>query len=159
MEAKLRKYRNNLITGGFAIILLSLWDAAKLVISLFLDTTYKESLSELFDMDDTFLFVLEVLVFVIFYGIVIFFNIFTGLTAIAVGKGKKRKPVYLVIGIIVFFIDIYSVYSSITDMVGMTFDINIAGIILDLTSAVATADLFISSIMVYRLSRKTGQGG
>ena len=91
MEVKLRKYRNNMVTSGWAVVVLCLWEVIKLVISLLLETTYKEFLIEVFKTDDQFLFIFEIVFFIIFMGVIVFIQISAGLGGVLEGKGGKRR--------------------------------------------------------------------
>ena len=158
MEVKLRKYRNNLVTSGWAIIVLCLWDNAKIIISLFLNTTYSQMYFDAFHVDVK-LFVLEIVFTIIFMALVDFFHFLVGINAIKEGNGNKRRPGYLVVCVFLFIATASSVVISAKSIKDLSFDITLASILIDGTLAAALADLFISSVRIRVISKKTAEGG
>ncbi len=154
MEVKLRKYRNNMVTSGWATVVLCLWEIVKLVMSMLLETTYKLELVEIFHTDDQLLYVLEIVFFIIVMGLFVFLQVSAGLGGVLEGKGGKRKNGYLVCCVLMFLISIWSIYSSVKEIKTFSLDVTVASIILDTTAAVALGDLFISAMISRHLVRK-----
>ena len=165
-EIKLLKYRKNLITSGWAVVAFCVWDIAKVVISLLLKSTYTLDLANTYHTDDKLLFFFEVFFTVVLFAVIIYIQIYAGVSAVAVGKGKKKGVGYLVISVVLLIVTVVSivfsaesiVVSSIGTMQGVSFDTAFAGIILDLTLGAALIDLLVSSFKVRRLSR-VGEAG
>ena len=82
MEVKLRKYRKNLVIDGWAIMALCLWDNAKIIISLFLNTTYSRTYLDMFDVDEKLLFILEIIFTVFFMVLINTAHLIVGINAV-----------------------------------------------------------------------------
>ena len=159
MEVNLRKCRNNLVTGGWAVIVLCLWDNAKIIISLFLNTTYSQMYLSVFHADEKLLFALEIVFTIIFAGILDSLHLIVGINAIKEGNGHKRRSGYLVICVILFISTIASIVVSSASIKEISFDITLASVLIDVTLAVALADLFISSVRSRSISKKMAERG
>ena len=157
MEVKLRKYRNNMVTSGWAVVVLCSWDVIRLVLSLFCDSSYKEVFSEMLNIDDRLLFIFVLVFTLLFLGIILFFQLVAGLGGVSEGKGGKKRNVYLVFCVMAFLMSAYSVWSSVSDITRYSFELTMSSLILDLTTAVALGDLFISALVSRHLAKKIGE--
>jgi hypothetical protein len=159
MEVKLRKYRKNLVINGWAIMALCLWDNAKIIISLFLNTTYSSTYIEMFDVNEKLLFILEIIFTILFTALISAGHFIVGINAIKEGNGQKRRAGYLVVCAILFVFTVIAVVLEIRTITTISFDITLASILLDATMTVALADLFISSVQSRRIMKMTAEGG
>ena len=159
MEKRIRKYRNNLITSGMAVVVFAVWDVVKLVAGYLMNSTYREYYQNSFHFDDRILLYLEVFFVLLFTGFLVFVQVFVGLSALRIGKGGRHRNGYLVLCVIMILLTIGSIVLSVKGEGGMSFDIALAGIILDLTLLAALIDLFVSSIMVRKLEKKLSREG
>ena len=159
MEVKLRKYRKNLVIDGWAIMALCLWDSAKIIISLFLNTTYSQTYLEILDVDEKMLFIIEVIVVILITLLINATHIIVGVNAIREGHGRKRGVGYQVLCAILFVLTVIAIILEIRTITTISFDITLASILLDGTMAAALADLFISSVQSRRIMKMTAEGG
>lgn len=154
MERKIRKFRNNMMTSGMAVIVFTVWDIVKLVISLLLDTTYKNYYMAFLHRDNVVLLFLEIFFFVFFVALIGAVQGFVGISAIRIGRGARHRNAYLVVCAVIWGITVYSLVYSFKGGDGMSLDISLASFLLDLTMLVALTDLFVSSIIVRHLEKK-----
>jgi len=159
MEKKIRRYRNNLITSGMAVVVFTVWDVVKLAAGCLTNSTYREYYQNTIHYDDKLLLYIEIIVIIFFIGIFAAIQAIMGFSAIRIGKGARQRNGYLVLCVIMILLTIGSLYLSVTDQTGMSFDIVLAGCIMDFTLLLALIDLFVSSIMVRKLEKKLSREG
>ena len=132
-DIKIRKFRDTLVTGGFAIIAFGIWTVIKSIMEAFtilrpmlgnmsfedLTQVQAEQLRELIDSNALFY---TLLFFVLAFLIVdLAVRVYVGLSARAIGLQKKKRNgkersgiVWLVFGVILTAFGIYSLIVSLT---------------------------------------------
>ena len=176
-EIKLRKFRDTLVTGGFAIIAFGIWTVIKIIMEAFtilqpmIGSLSFEGLSQLETeqlqamIEDGSLF--HHLLFTIpgFLIIDLIVRIYVGYSARAIGlqkktrSGKKRSGiVWLIFGIILVSIGIYSLVITLSDTSEILQEHSIIyyviSLFVDVTSLFVTAEVIITGFRFRVLSKK-----
>ena len=149
MDAKTRKTAINLITLGTGVVFFGIWTLVKSLVSfILLDAELHENLTE------------EMILFTkIFFwsliGVSFILNLYVGLSARALGKGKNTSSFFLVVaGIIVFFRSIIAAIELIGAFLdyGDTINLIIAAFI-DITTIVFLVELMVYSIRLKKIRK------
>ena len=149
MDAKTRKTAINLITLGTGVVFFGIWKLVKSLVSfILLDAELHENLTE------------EMILFTkIFFwsliGISFILNLYVGLSARALGKGKNTSSFFLVVaGIIVFFRSIIAAIELIAAFLdhGDTINLIITAFI-DITTIVFLVELMVYSIRLKKIRK------
>ena len=149
MDAKTRKTAINLITLGTGVVFFGIWTLVKSLVSfILLDAELHENLTE------------EMILFTkIFFwsliGVSFILNLYVGLSARALGKGKNTSSFFLVVaGIIVFFRSIIAAIELIAAFLdhGDTINLIIAAFI-DITTIVFLVELMVYSIRLKKIRK------
>ena len=177
IDTKIRKFRDTLITGGFAIIAFGIWTVIKSIMEAFtilrpmlgnmsfedLTQVQAEQLRELIDSNALFYTLLFfVLVFLI---IDLAVRVYVGLSARAIGLQKKKRNgkersgiVWLVFGVILTAFGIYSLIVSLTQAEELlhTYSIMyfVVSLFVDVTSIFVTAELVVTGFRLRGLTKK-----
>ncbi len=99
-SVKLREYSNRLVLSGWGIVVLGAWEFVRIIMGMFL---FRRQITEFIstqleapsDEVQYWVFALFVVIIIIVMAISLLFNIYIGKSAIADGRGKKRKNLYL----------------------------------------------------------------
>ena len=176
-DIKIRKFRDTLVTGGFAIIAFGIWTVIKSIMEAFtilrpmlgnmsfedLTQVQAEQLRELIDSNALFY---TLLIFVLFFLIVdLAVRVYVGLSARAIGLQKKKRNgkersgiVWLVFGVILTAFGIYSLIVSLTQAEELlhTYSIMyfVVSLFVDVTSIFVTAELVVTGFRLRGLTKK-----
>ena len=176
-DIRIRKYRDTLVTGGFAIIAFGIWTVIKSIMEAFtilrpmlgnmsfedLTQVQAEQLRELIDSNALFY---TLLIFVLFFLIVdLAVRVYVGLSARAIGLQKKLRSgkerngiVWLVFGIMLTAFGLYSLIVSLTQAEELlhTYSIMyfVVSLFVDVTSIFVTAELVVTGFRLRGLTRK-----
>ena len=176
-EIKLRKFRDTLVTGGFAIIAFGIWTVIKIIIEAFtilqpmIGSLSFEGLSQLETeqlqamIEDGSLFHLLLFTILGFLIVDLIVRIYVGYSARAIGlqkktrSGKKRSGiVWLIFGIILVSIGIYSLVITLSDTSEILQEHSIIyyviSLFVDVTSLFVTAEVIITGFRFRVLSKK-----
>ena len=176
-DIKIRKFRDTLVTGGFAIIAFGIWTVIKSIMEAFtilrpmlgnmsfedLTQVQAEQLRELIDSNALFY---TLLFFVLVFLIVdLAVRVYVGLSARAIGLQKKKRNgkersgiVWLVFGVILTAFGIYSLIVSLTQAEELlhTYSIMyfVVSLFVDVTSIFVTAELVVTGFRLRGLTKK-----
>ena len=176
-DIKIRKFRDTLVTGGFAIIAFGIWTVIKSIMEAFtilrpmlgnmsfedLTQVQAEQLRELIDSNALFY---TLLIFVLFFLIVdLAVRVYVGLSARAIGLQKKLRSgkerngiVWLVFGIMLTAFGLYSLIVSLTQAEELlhTYSIMyfVVSLFVEVTSIFVTAELVVTGFRLRGLTRK-----
>ena len=176
-DIKIRKFRDTLVTGGFAIIAFGIWTVIKSIMEAFtilrpmlgnmsfedLTQVQAEQLRELIDSNALFY---TLLFFVLAFLIVdLAVRVYVGLSARAIGLQKKKRNgkersgiVWLVFGVILTAFGIYSLIVSLTQAEELlhTYSIMyfVVSLFVDVTSIFVTAELVVTGFRLRGLTKK-----
>ena len=176
-EIKLRKFRDTLVTGGFAIIAFGIWTVIKIIMEAFtilqpmIGSLSFEGLSQLETeqlqamIEDGSLFHLLLFTILGFLIVDLIVRIYVGYSARAIGlqkktrSGKKRSGiVWLIFGIILVSIGIYSLVITLSDTSEILQEHSIIyyviSLFVDVTSLFVTAEVIITGFRFRVLSKK-----
>ena len=149
MDAKTRKTAINLITLGTGVVFFGIWTLVKSLVSfILLDAELHENLTE------------EMILFtkIFFWSLIsvsFILNLYVGLSARALGKGKNTSSFFLVVaGIIVFFRSIIAAIELIGAFLdyGDTINLIITAFI-DITTIVFLVELMVYSIRLKKIRK------
>ena len=158
-EVRLRKYKKNLVTSGWGVIVFCVWDIVKYISTFFIKSSYSEYLEEFLPGDDKALYAFAMFFTLIILGLILFLHAFVGKCAIQVGQGKRHRLNYIPVAIILVLMTLFSFVTGIVEINSMPLDLSIASLILDSTMLVALMDLLISSFKVRSLEKQTAAKG
>lgn len=149
MDAKTRKTAINLITLGTGVIFFGIWTLVKSLVSfILLDAELHENLTEeMILFTKIFFWALIAVSFIL--------NLYVGLSARALGKGKNKSSFFLVVaGIIVFFRSIIAAIELIGAFLdyGDTINLIITAFI-DITTIVFLVELMVYSIRLKKIRK------
>ena len=176
-EIKLRKFRDTLVTGGFAIIAFGIWTVIKIIMEAFtilqpmIGSLSFEGLSQLETeqlqamIEDGSLFHLLLFTILGFLIVDLIVRIYVGYSARAIGlqkktrSGKKRSGiVWLIFGIILVSIGIYSLVITLSDTSEILQEHSIiyyvTSLFVDATSLFVTTEVIITGFRFRVLSKK-----
>ena len=176
-DIKIRKFRDTLVTGGFAIIAFGIWTVIKSIMEAFtilrpmlgnmsfedLTQVQAEQLRELIDSNALFY---TLLFFILVFLIVdLAVRVYVGLSARAIGLQKKKRNgkersgiVWLVFGVILTAFGIYSLIVSLTQAEELLHSYSImyfvVSLFVDVTSIFVTAELVVTGFRLRGLTKK-----
>lgn len=170
MGKELRRYQNRMTTCGIGIIGFGFWAMVRSTAAFM--TADTALFADFVDAGITItqIHIIGIILMFIIFSIMMTLYGFIGLRAIAIGKGKKPGIFYLIISFLVFLFNLSDVYSTSKEMIekysnissGPTianFDVNIAGLVVNITSALIMAELIISIFKVRKLMISENQVG
>ena len=182
IDTKIRKFRDTLITGGFAIIAFGIWTVIKSIMEAFtilkpmignmtlenLTQAQEEQFKEL--IESNALFYALMLLILAFLVVDMLLRIYVGLSARAIGLQKKKRNgkersgiVWLIFGIILAGISTYSLIISLTnagDILQMyTIMYFVISLFVDATSIFVTTELIVTGFRLRGLTRKQNGNG
>ena len=176
-DIKIRKFRDTLVTGGFAIIAFGIWTVIKIIMEAFtilqpmigslsfegLSQLETEQLQAMIEDGSLFHFLLFTILGFLIVDLIV--RIYVGYSARAIGlqkktrSGKKRSGiVWLIFGIILVSIGIYSLVITLSDTSEILQEHSIIyyviSLFVDVTSLFVTAEVIITGFRFRVLSKK-----
>lgn len=180
IDTKIRKFRDTLITGGFAIIAFGIWTVIKSIMEAFtilkpmignmtlenLTQVQEEQFKEL--VESNALFYAVMLLILAFLVVDMLLRIYVGLSARAIGLQKKKRNgkersgiVWLIFGVILTAFNVYSLVVSLVQIRELlqTYSIMhyVISLFVDVTSIFVTAELIFTGFRLRKLT-KTQKG-
>lgn len=165
-QIEIRKSQNTLIVVGTGVIIFSIWTAVKMLGLLFLlrnETveTLREKMGPIEGLSDKSLFWMLVGISVIVIALLSGVRMYIGLSAIAVGRGKRRGWLYILAAVVMiignicaFFIGLFSARPQ--EQLGVfSRDQSLSTFIIDVTSLIMLTQMVISAVKIRKL---TGTG-
>ena len=160
-ERLLRKNQNTLVIVGKGVIAFGVWSAVKVVLSAMLMEDFQQTLKATTDTGEPVPPLAVYATLTVMLLLLLGFRVLIGRSAIAEGRGRKSRWLYLVLAGLLALIDLAALvgsfvwikdsYKSVTDLV--------VTVVVELTSIVTRAELVLSAIRVKRLTRLLGEGG
>ena len=176
-DIKIRKFRDTLVTGGFAIIAFGIWTVIKSIMEAFtilrpmlgnmsfedLTQVQAEQLRELIDSNALFY---TLLFFILVFLIVdLAVRVYVGLSARAIGLQKKKRNgkersgiVWLIFGILLVVFGAYSVIITLvnTSEILRVYSVMyyVISLFVDVTSLVVTTELIVTGFRLRGLVKK-----
>lgn len=162
-DIKKREYANRLYMSGWGVMILGIWGAVRAVMSIYI---YRSDIEEfLSDGDGTMeykaaLFAIVTVFVILIYALSLAVHLFIGTRAMAVGRGKKRRPIYLVLAALIIAFSIVpqmatsdeKMYENEADET--VFDTEFATDLLDLTLCFACAEMIYCAARIKLLQNK-----
>lgn len=165
-QIEIRKSQNTLIVVGTGTIIFSIWTAVKMLGLLFLlrnetvDALLKKT-GPIEGLSDKSLFwmvvVINIIVIVLLSGV----RVYVGLSAIAVGRGKRRGWLYILAAVVMIIGNILAFFTGFFFAVereqlgAFASDQSLSTFIIDTTSLIMLTQMVISAVKVRKL---TGTG-
>ena len=156
LERKEREYGNSLVVSGIGVIIFGVWSVLKIVEEIIIGDI------DFFDFvtggnaDIPELRIVMPIIFAFLIMVLLFVHYRLGRAAILVGKGKKKKFLYLILAVFLFV-------STISDFgrffagdidISRQDDTTIAAFLVDVAFCFALFDMFVSSILIWKIRRK-----
>lgn len=165
MEKELRRQQNLLVEAAVGVILFAIWSVAKVNLylghsSLTTDDVYR--VAEQIGINEKYFLAFMIVVVASFLIWQLSVRMYIALSAIAEGKGKRKKScTYLVIAAVLLITDLQSIWQAFgVDVIraGEEISVNlITGFFMEAASAYVLLELLISGIRVKKL-RKCVEG-
>ena len=163
-QLQIRKDQNTLIVVGTGTILFGLWTMAKtlgLVFILRKETVaaLKANYEWVAEIPDRFVFWVIVGMTFIIMGVILAVRAYVGMSAIAVGRGKRKSILYLLFAGVMIISSIYYLAVGIftmdapEQMGAFTRDQSISALIIEATSMVMTVEMVVSALRIRKLTR------
>lgn len=152
MEKKLRKHRNTLVVAGSGVLLFGVWSVARFLMFLTMTPEILAEIRQAGIAEDISPRVLTAIIAVMVGGVLAWelaLRLYVGLSARAVGHGKKKSMLYLLVAA-----------GLACSQLAMTADVQamskqpLITLMLDLTSLYAMADVIYAGLRVQWLCRK-----
>ena len=176
-DIKIRKFRDTLVTGGFAIIAFGIWTVIKSIMEAFtilqplIGSLSYENLSQLQAeqlkamIEDNSLFYFFLLMIVAFLIVDLSVRVYVGLSARTIGLQKKKRNgkersgiVWLIFGVILTGFSVYSLVVSLIqtrDLLEVySIEYYVISLFVDVTSIFVTAELVITGFRLRRIIKK-----
>ncbi len=161
-EAKLRKQQDTLATGGFGVMLLSLWTILKFTVLMTVSANEMITVEEAEGLPEWAVFlVVFVVIFVIILAVVVF-HLYIGIKAVSESRGQSGGIAYVVIcaGMVLFNVIGICMYFSGNDTVtDADQDTKASSFLLDITALLIYSQLFWSAVQVKILKKRIAQKG
>ena len=176
IDTKIRKFRDTLITGGFAIIAFGIWTVIKSIMEAFtilkpmignmtlenLTQVQEEQLKEL--IESNALFYALMLLILAFLVVDMLLRIYVGLSARAIGLQKKKRNgkersgiVWLIFGVILTAFNVYSLVVNLVQIRELlqTYSIvnYVISLFVDVTSIFVTAELIVTGFRLRKFTK------
>lgn len=147
-EAQIRKQQNTLVTSAKAIVVFSVWAMIRMVMLFFLNS---ELIDRFIDVDVSRGAVLILILILSAFGLLI--RIYIARCARREANGDPRQRVfYLVLATILLILAVLSIISMFrADPDDSTFAMRMAGLVVDITSAVAVLEMILAVIRIRHL--------
>jgi hypothetical protein len=161
LEIQLRKNMDTLKIVGKGVIVFGIWTIIKVVLysTLQWDSIYESMADEELTRGETLL-VYVFLLFIIF-GSDIAIRLYVGCSAIAEGRGRRKRPVYIVAAFILLIFSVaWTVLSVLPadDTYQSPLD-TVMTVIVEATSCITLLEMCLSAIRVRRLRRRLAEQG
>lgn len=156
MESNIRKLENSLVTIGTGVVILSLWTLFKIILYMIVYLgEIKDVLGTLPHTEAAFVIVLIAAAVVI----ELVLHCFVGLSAIGEGRGKRKRPVYLIVTgfIIVLYLAAILLELSLLfffKAISLTFAVSM---VIDVTSTGLIIDMFVASVRLRKLKKQKAE--
>ncbi len=156
MREQFRRYQDNLKILGSAVIMFGCWSLVKVLLWLIL--SWKSDFSQLSTINglDVILFAFFIILFAIII-IALLLRLYIGMSARKDAAGKPKKPVYIVLAIIIAAIDAYGLisYLGTTLLAGNFLTLtDIISTIVDITSFIVILEMIIIAFKFRRLRKQ-----
>jgi len=162
-QIKIRESQNTLIVVGSGTILFSIWSAVKMLGMLFV--LRKETVAALLDItgpiegiSDRAVFWITAVVVILIMAVILGFRVYVGLSAIAVGRGKRRSWLFILIALIMilssftYFSNGLLTAEAPRQLGAFTRDQTISKLIIELTSVIMLTQMVISALRIRKLT-------
>ena len=156
-DIRMRRYRNDLITGGAGYIFFGIWSVLKAAIQLiyFSDDIYAELLA----YDDTIpLYAYKIALIVILAIaslIILLFHAYIGRSAIKFARESSRKKTFIVIAAILLLTSVYEliyiIWSRFADPNALGSDTSLAAILMQAATVYVLFDIMLKSVLLNKL--------
>ena len=154
-QARIRRLQDTLIIAGDGVIAFSAWSLLKAAIFLIL--TGRETIDELFGSANETITIIVIIVVGAMVCIDLALRLFIGLSARSEGRGKKKRPFYLVVASLAALVN---AFSAITTAFGTAYTLSpfdtLVTIAVETTSFVALAAVVYCSVRLRSLNKATG---
>ena len=164
-EIRIRRYQDNLVTIGTGILLLSLWTVLKTVLLAVLPSgnlpdSIDTSAASVSAANGQSLIIFMILTLAISLFLDLFLRIYTGISARAVGYGRKKKKGYLVTAAVLIILHIFNSFYLISSCITFPDQVSVietaVTAIIDTTSVIMLIELIRSAIMLKVLTERSG---
>ena len=175
-DIKIRKFRDTLVTGGFAIIAFGIWTVIKSIMEAFtilqplIGSLSYENLTQLQAkqlkamIEDNSLFYFFLLMIVAFLIVDLSVRVYVGLSARAIGLQKKKRNgkersgiVWLIFGVILTGFSVYSLVVSLIqtrDLLEVySIEYYVISLFVDVTSIFVTAELIVTGFRLRKFTK------
>jgi hypothetical protein len=176
-DIKIRKFKDTMVTGGFAIIAFGIWTVIKCIIeaftvlqpllgSLTFETFTEEQAAQIKAMiEDNSLFYSLLLMVLVYLAVDLALRLYVGLSAHAIGLEKKKKNgkerngiLWLIFGVILVAFSVYSLivtFQSTADILQMhSIMYYLISLLADVTSIYVTVEVVVSGFRLRWLTKK-----
>lgn len=165
---RLRKYEHNLILVAMGILIFGLWNLAKSLGIIFLNRSVfidmiRESIADTdVAANEGLIFIILVLIVALLLSVGLIARLFIGLSAISVGRYKRRKTLYLPVTILYILASVVEIYmdfdyyflnSSETIALEIS-DSPLVSMMIEVTSVIMMVELVVYSVRIRRLRAK-----
>ena len=152
---RFRRYSKNVVSGGSAVILLSVWTLIKTLIIVVQnwDALLKETGLE--EISQEWVQVTVGLVLVGIYAVIVLVHVGLGISAIRYGRGKKKKRWFLILAVLLLALTVFGMPSYFREYDTTVQDTSIAAFLADATTIFVLIDLIYSSIRMKQLENQT----
>ena len=152
---KMRRLQSRLYTGGFGIILFSVWSGIRDIQILF-EMMREQSLdvSEVLS-EETIRIIMRVLILVVIGGSTLLY-LYIGRRAMQVSLGKKKGNLYLVFAVLVLISSCATYFENLKSQVWLQVpDMEqIVLTVIDVTATLILADVIVCSLLLKRMRRQ-----
>lgn len=150
MQEQIRRHQNTLVILGTGVIIFGVWSFVKMIAYYFLNPAYIQEYADRSIPMGLFFGTLYV-----FLAVDLLLRVYVGLSARAVGFGRKNRTAYLAACGLILVLHGMAVASGVWQMRtldGMTAD-RIISFIIDLTAVIILLELIIASVKLKRLRK------
>ncbi len=151
MEAAIRKYQSDLMTGGNGVILFGLWSIIKVIMTYTLTDT-----TNLYINEDLPEYVMAAIYFVVFFVVLYLIgllHVYVGLCAISEGTGMKSGKLYIVLSILMAVADLCDIFIAFTtkDAIVKNYSLFVSALV-DITASAMYLQIAYAAIRIRRLT-------
>ena len=162
-QIEIRKARNTLIVVGSGTVLFSAWTAVKILSIIILlrkeivDAVFK-LLGPVEGLPENVVFWIVILLISIIMAVILGVRMYVGLSAIAVGRGRRRRLLFILIAVIMIIGNIWAFISGFfateaPEQLGiLTENHSLSAFIIDATSVLMLTQMVISAIKIRKLT-------
>ena len=156
---KLRKYQDNLVIGGTAVIAFGLWSLIRLILFFVINKGMLRQFLEDFSLLEDDMATVKIITVLIFMLVVVGLYIYVGLSARADGKeqGNKKRYGYRILIVLLVLSNLLEGVGTAADSINTgdteAWDTMLSSGLVDLTVFILLIHLFVSSIRVGKLKK------